>query len=121
MNQLYRSKNEAAAKVVVEDWGRLNWLAGRAVGNCEHLTLGRAMIKKGRSNPKHRHANCDEVLYLLQGKLEHIVGEQMLIMEAGDTCVVPAGVLHVARSIGEEDADIIVAYSAGDRQYQEEK
>jgi quercetin dioxygenase-like cupin family protein len=121
MSKLYRSKSDADINVVKEDWGSLNWLAGKAVGNCDDLTLGRVVIKKGRSNPKHSHPNCDEILYLLQGKLEHTIGERKFIMEAEDTSVVPAGVGHVAYSFGDEDADMIVAYSSGIRLFQEEK
>jgi mannose-6-phosphate isomerase-like protein (cupin superfamily) len=55
------------------------------------------------------------VLYLLKGRLEHVIGDETFLMSAGDTTVVPAGVSHVAYSTGEEDAEMIVAYPTGSR------
>jgi quercetin dioxygenase-like cupin family protein len=57
------------------------------------------------------------VLYLLRGRLRHTVGDQVVILEAGDTLTVPPYVAHSATSIGEEDADMIVAYSSGERDF----
>ena len=33
-----------------EDWGSLSWVASRAVGNVQDMTLGRVVIKQGKSN-----------------------------------------------------------------------
>ena len=110
--------DEAEAGRITEDWGSLRWLAGKRVGNASGLTLGRVIIKPGRSNPPHRHPNCEEALYLLKGRLRHFMGGEEVILEAGDTLVVDASVPHYAVNIGEEDADMIVAYSAGERGFE---
>jgi uncharacterized RmlC-like cupin family protein len=111
---VYASTDVEAGRVDA-DWGSLRWLAGKAIGNAEGLTLGRVTIKAGMSNPAHCHGNCEEALYLLSGRLKHFAGDQSVILDAGDTLMVAAGVPHHAVSIGEEDADMIVAYSSGDR------
>jgi len=116
-----RPVSEADANRIAEEWGSLCWLASQAIGNAEGLTLGRVIIKTGQCNPRHRHPNCEEVLYLLHGKLEHSVGDDTVVMEAGDTLAVEAGVAHNAVSVGDEDADMIVAYSSGDRQFEPER
>ena len=108
MKELFRSRAEAESQRIEEEWGSLTWLASKDIENCDHLTLGRVIIKKGMSNPKHLHPNCDEILYLLKGKIKHVIGEQVYLMEAGDTTVAPAGVRHVALNVGEEDAELIV-------------
>ena len=100
-----------------EPWGSLSWLAGSAIGNAEGLTLGRVVIRAGQCNPRHAHGNCEEALYLLRGQLRHTVGDADVILHPGDTLVVSAGVFHNAHSIGEEDADMIVAYSSGIRDF----
>jgi len=109
-----RSSHEAAKDAVIEDWGSLTWLASEAISQCS-LTLGRVIIKKGCHNPRHAHPNCEEVLYLLAGRLEHSIGDRKVILEAGDTIVVPADVMHNGVNIGNCDADMMVAYSAGRR------
>ena len=117
MHYSLRSDKDAERDKINEKWGSLNWLAGNKIGNAQGVTVGRVTIKKGQSNPRHSHSNCEEVLYLLKGRLEHSMGDEKVVLEPGDTLVVNAGVPHDAVSIGETDADMIVAYSSGDRDF----
>jgi quercetin dioxygenase-like cupin family protein len=110
MSYTLRSKQESERDKIVEEWGSLDWLADRGIGNANDLTIGRCIIKKGHSNPRHYHTNGEEVLYLLRGRLRHSIGDKDIIVEPGDTLVVSPGDIHNAVSIGEEDADMIVAY-----------
>lgn len=103
------------------DWGEICWMVSGARGNSGTMTFGRVVIKSGRSNPAHSHGNCEEVLYLVAGKLEHRVGQESFIMEAGDTLMVPKGVAHRAHALGHEDAVMVVAYSSAERQIQHTK
>lgn len=121
MGYSLRTVSHIEAKRIDEDWGSLRWLAGQDIGNAQGMVVGRVIIKRGRSNPRHSHPNCEEMLYLLRGRLEHTVGDETVITEAGDVIVVPAGVPHVARNIGHDDADMIVAYSAGVRGFRLEE
>jgi len=116
---VYRAK-EAQAEATQADWGSLTWVASQAIGDAREITVGRVVIKKGHSNPRHTHRNCEEVLYLMAGALDHSAGDEVVHMEAGDTIVVAAGVFHNAVSVGDEDADMIVAYSSGDRDFVKE-
>jgi len=120
MDILYRSRHEAEAKRIEEDWGSLTWLANKVLTNCEDLTVGRVIIKRGMSNPRHCHPNCSEVLYLLKGTIRHIIGDEAFVMKAGDTSITPAGVMHIAINLGDEDADMIVVYPSGQRQFEKE-
>ncbi len=104
-----------------EDWGSLTWLASEQIGNAKGLTLGRVTMKAGNSNPRHRHPNCEEVLYLLRGRLEHTVGDETFVMSAGDVISIAPGVFHNATCISETDADMIVAYSGGTRGFELEE
>ena len=113
--------DEAEARRIDESWGSLKWLASKRIGNAEEVRVGRFIIKKDRSNPKHSHPNCEEVPYLLCGRLEHTVGDRTVILEAGDTLVVRPGVPHNAINIGDEDADMIVVYSSGEREFKLEE
>ena len=117
MGYYVRTADQAEGKRIVEDWGSLNWLASKPIGNAEGVTVGRVIIKAGRANPRHTHTTCEEVLYLMAGKLEHWIGDEMVVLEAGDTLTVAAHVSHYAISVGDEDADMIVAYSSGVRDF----
>jgi quercetin dioxygenase-like cupin family protein len=113
----YRSAVEVEAARDDHDWGSLHWLANAEIGNAAGLTLGRVVIRRGQSNPRHCHPTCEEVLYLLSGRLEHTLGDATFTLNPGDTLSIPAGVFHNAASTGEEDAEMIVAYSSAHRDY----
>ena len=96
-------------------WGRFVLGAARSLGNSTSLTFGRVTIHAGMSNPRHRHPNCDEILHVLSGRLEHSLGDELFVMEAGDTISIPEGIWHQARAIGEQDAEIVICFSSADR------
>jgi quercetin dioxygenase-like cupin family protein len=116
MNGTHRPHTQV--KTIDDGWGTLTWLANRQLTDCQGTTLGRVVIRAGQSNPRHRHNRCEEVLYLMRGRLRHTVGDDAVVLEAGDTLLVPAGVFHNAVNIGDEDADMIVAYSSADRDFE---
>jgi quercetin dioxygenase-like cupin family protein len=113
-------KHHAArdATSVDHGWGTLTWVANSTLTGTDGVTLGRTIIKPGQGNPRHRHNTCEEVVYLLSGRLRHTVGDGALILEAGDTLGIPPGEFHNAVNIGHEDADVIVAYSTGQRDFE---
>lgn len=121
MTYQVRRRADSASSSKSEPWGSLTWFAGGMVSGGDDITLGRVVIRKGQSNPRHAHSTCQEALYLLKGRLEHSVGDEKVVLEAGDTLVVEPNVFHNAVSIGEEDADMIVAYSSADRDFIPEK
>jgi quercetin dioxygenase-like cupin family protein len=113
-----RKDQTSKAEARHEPWGSLTWLASGPLLGCGGLTLGRVIIKTGQSNPRHRHNRGEEVLYLMAGRLRHSVGDQSVVIEAGDTLHIPAGVFHHAENIGEVDADMIVAYATAERDFE---
>jgi quercetin dioxygenase-like cupin family protein len=121
MNGSYRSNDQAVRSAILEDWGSLTWVANEKLTASMGVTVGRVVIRKGMNNPRHCHPTCEEVLYLLKGRLKHSIGDAWVDMAPGDTISVPAGVYHNALSVGDEDADMIVAYSSGRRDFLLEK
>jgi quercetin dioxygenase-like cupin family protein len=110
------SKPQAERAIVDFPWGRIVWLASGAQGNADALTLGHVTIRQGAQNDSHRHPNCEEILHLLQGRLEHVLEDSVFPMEPGDTLTIPQGQWHYARSVGDEDAVMLVCYSSANRQ-----
>ena len=105
-------------KVITEDWGSLSWVASKLLGNAEGLTVGRATIKAGQTNPRHRHPKSEEVLYLLKGRINHTLDDKTITMSAGDVITIAPGVFHNASCIGSEDAEMVVVYSQGTRGFE---
>jgi type 1 glutamine amidotransferase len=117
-SQQYPIRTRSEQQDIHEDWGHLTWLAGTKYGNADGLVLGRVTIKAGKSNPRHRHPKCEEVLYMLKGRITHSLGNKTFTLSAGDTITIPAGVFHDAQCISKEDADMIVVYSEGIRLFE---
>jgi quercetin dioxygenase-like cupin family protein len=94
------------------DWGSLQWVVTGKKGSSQNMTIGRVTIKPNKSNPHHYHPNCEEVLHLVAGEIEHtLAGDETVRMRAGDTIVVPENVWHHATNVGEEDAVMIVSFN----------
>ena len=106
----------SAGEVLEFPWGRITWIVSRKLGNSMAMTFGRVLMRAGMSNPRHRHPNCDEILHLLSGRIDHTLGEESLVMEAGDTISIPAGVWHQARALDGADAEMVIAFSSADRE-----
>ena len=96
-------------------WGRLVWMIAGRLGNSATMTVGKSYISPGSANPRHCHPNCDEVLHVLTGDIEHSLDDQKFHVSAGETVTIPIGSMHNARNIGKEEAVVFMAYSSTDR------
>ena len=102
-------------------WGSITWLHSGAFSGSEELTLGEVIIKAGKANPTHTHANCEEVLYLIEGELEHTCGDEPVYrLKPGGSICIQRGIPHNARCVSETDARMVVAYSSAYREMQGE-
>ena len=108
-----------ADKIAAETsaWGSLRWLMNAKLDASSPLTVGIAEINPGQSNPLHLHGNSDEVIYVLSGSCEQRVGDETVILKAGDTLRIPAGVPHQAKALGSEPLKSLVIYNTGNRQF----
>lgn len=110
------TRTEAQGEVLDLSWGRIVWTVARTLGNSATMTFGRVLIRANQANQIHRHPNCDEILHLITGRIEHSLGDELLVMNPGDTINIPAGVWHNARALDGVDADMAICFSSADRQ-----
>ncbi len=97
-------------------WGYMQWLCSGSQFAAAQQTVGYVEINAGEKNPKHLHPNSDEVLYLLEGELDHSLGDAMYHLTAGMSIHIPQGVAHDACNTGVVTARMIVSYPTADRQ-----
>ncbi|MDF2699627.1 MAG: cupin protein [Haloplasmataceae bacterium] len=103
---------------IVEEfpWGKLVWYASMKFKNSDNLTLGHCFIKQGCQNARHYHPNCEEILYVIKGKIRHLYeGQVAIILHEGDSIAIPANVLHCAINIGDTEAVMHISFSSNDR------
>lgn len=98
------------------DWGNIQWLVSGEHFAGANITFGYVEIEAGCKNPRHYHPNSDEVLYLLQGELDHSVGDEVYRLVPGMAIFIPINVEHDARNTSDQTARMVVAYPTGDRQ-----
>ena len=99
------------------DWGGLQWLVSAANGASARMTFGRVTLRPGKANPMHSHPNCEEILFVVSGRIEHSLPEGGTAqLGAGDCIVLPEGAPHRARNVGSEEAVVVVAFSSAERE-----
>jgi mannose-6-phosphate isomerase-like protein (cupin superfamily) len=94
----------------------VRWLFNGALTPGVRETLGFVVIQPGQKNPLHAHPNCEEVLYLVSGELDHTIDGAVFRLEPGDAVRVPAAARHDARAVGPDPATMVVFYNVPDRE-----
>jgi quercetin dioxygenase-like cupin family protein len=97
-------------------WGSIQWMCSNEFFQDANLTFGYVQIEPGQKNPRHYHPNSSEVLFLIEGELDHTIGDEVHHLAAGMSIFIPLGVEHDARNNGAVTARMVVAYPTGDRQ-----
>jgi quercetin dioxygenase-like cupin family protein len=106
----------AAIQADQQPWGALRWMMNSRIDPQARQTFGVAELKAGQRNPRHFHPNCEELLYVISGSCEHIVGAAKVTLKAGDLIRIPRGVPHQAIVLGNEPFRSVVSYDSPDRQ-----
>ncbi len=98
------------------EWGSIQWLCSGAVRPGALLTVGYVQIKPGMANPRHYHPNTEELLFLIEGELDHAVGDEVVHLTAGTTVHIPVGIEHQGVNRGSSVARMVVSYPTADRE-----
>lgn len=104
------------AEIEEMPWGRLHWRVSAKLGNSQTMTVGSCFIEPGQQNGVHMHPNCDEVLTVVKGHIEHSWNEQKVQLREGDAISIPAGVFHNARNLGGQICELAISFSSARRE-----
>ena len=64
--------------------------------------------------PGHTHTACEEVIFILSGKGDIKIGEEVFPMMVGDAIYLPTGVGHLIRNTGKEMMRMACSFSSPD-------
>ena len=64
----------------------------------DRITAGDVLLDAETDIPIHQHPH-EQLTYLLEGRMEFVVGDERQVMEPGDIAIIPGGVLHGGRTI----------------------
>ena len=97
-------------------WGWIRWLMNAEIDPKAEMTFGMVYIKPHQENPAHLHPNSNEILHVLEGSCEHLVGEEWVTLKKGDTLRIPKQVPHRARTT-DDSCLAVITYNTGKRQF----
>jgi unsaturated pyranuronate lyase len=87
---------------------QLNDSIGRQMLHTETMTVARIHLAAGAVVPRHQHEN-EQVANVIAGRLRFVVGEEELLVGAGESIALPANVPHEVTAL--EDALVIDVFS----------
>jgi quercetin dioxygenase-like cupin family protein len=70
-----------------------------------------ALVPPGGGPPPHIHTREDETFYLLEGQIEFLLGEELIVAGPGDFVNVPRGTVHRFRNTGGETARVVLTFT----------
>ncbi len=80
-----------------------------------------ALVPPGGGPPPHIHRREDETFYLIEGEIEFLLGEDLVLAGPGDFVNIPRGMVHRFRNIGSGTARMILTFTpAGMERFFEE-
>ena len=68
-------------------------------------------LAPGMAVPRHTHTREDEVYFVLAGELKATVGEEIFVLQPGDTLLAPRDVPHQLRNSGTSENHFLLLFS----------
>jgi quercetin dioxygenase-like cupin family protein len=96
-----------------KDQGGSRALISKAVNGAPDLLVSVLRMQPGQYHPTHSHPNMGELYYVLEGRCEIRVGDEVQMCSAGTAIYTPAGTPHSVRTHDEGTA-VMVAFPEGD-------
>ncbi len=84
-------------------------LVSAAVG-AGYLEMGEVTIAPGKKIPLHIHPTHEEGIYILEGPLDYVVGDEKGTVNTGDVLLAPVGVKHEISNPGREPRRIMFIF-----------
>ena len=98
-------------------FGSVHWAVREHEPEGAELTVGLAIFDAGEGNVEHVHPNCEEIVYVLEGEVDHTLGEQRTTLRAGDLIIVPRNVPHRLINEGNAPVRTYIVFSSPDRKF----
>ena len=110
-------RRDVGAAADATDFGSVHWAVREGHPAGAEQTIGLATFDAGKSNVEHTHPNCEEVVYVMDGEVEHTLGDQKTILRSGDLIVVPGDVPHRLMNTSGAACKTLIVFSSPDRQF----
>ncbi|MBD3175660.1 MAG: cupin domain-containing protein [Armatimonadia bacterium] len=95
----------------VFDWGSLKWMSEPRVTGAERFSAGVVLLAPGKGHESHNHPGVEEILYIISGTGEQMVGDERRQVGPGDLVHIPPDVYHETINTGWDELKILAIYS----------
>lgn len=75
-------------------WGPHDWMSRPGLTEATHLLLVRVHMPPGKAHQFHRHPEMEEIIYVISGKAEQWVEQELQILRPGEMAHIPKDVVH---------------------------
>jgi quercetin dioxygenase-like cupin family protein len=99
------------AQVEELPWGPHEWLARTGLTESRQLQLVRVTMPAGKAHRFHRHPELEELLYVVEGRLEQWVGRERKVLGPGELAHVPIDEVHGSYNVFERPAVFLAILS----------
>jgi len=99
------------------DWGKVGALCNPSSTGAKNLTVLDGRLYPGKGHDFHKHANQEEVIIVISGKLEQWIDQEKRILGPGDSVFIPPNTVHASFNVGDgEPTEILAVFgpSVGD-------
>jgi len=91
------------------NWGKVGALCSPSSTGAKNLTVLDARLYPGKGHDFHKHANQEEVIIVISGKLEQWIDQEKRILGPGDSVFIPANTVHASFNVGDSETTEILA------------
>lgn len=89
------------------DWGKLRWMSNPPTTGAGQLTVIEVNILPGEGHDFHKHPDQEEVIYVIDGKVEQWLDTEKRILGPGDSVYIDADAVHASFNVGENPAKLL--------------
>ena len=93
------------------DWGDLFRLSDPEKTNAKQIVVLEVNISPGEGHNFHKHPKQEEVIYVINGKIEQWVDQEKRILTDGESAFIPADMVHASFNAGDSDAKLLAILS----------
>ena len=71
----------------------------------------KVVVPQGKGHDFHRHPEMHEILYILKGRAEQWIEDEMQFLETGDSVYIDANVVHATFNAGDGELEFLAILS----------
>ena len=97
----------AAVERETLDWGTLGWVSRPPSTGAQQLTVIDVDLLPGKGHDFHKHPDQEEVIFVIQGKIEQWLESEKQMLKPGDAVFIPKDLVHASFNVGDKPAKLL--------------